>query len=124
MEILVVEDDESIRNLIVSQLQDAGFEVSTAADGLEGLEAIRDRRPDAVLLDINMPRMDGFTVLERLKSDPETSDLPVLMLSAQSSPEDIRRAVQLGANDYIGKPFESRQLLRRVDRMIRKITPA
>jgi DNA-binding response OmpR family regulator len=124
MEILVVEDDESIRNLIVSQLQDAGFEVSTAADGLEGLAAIRDRRPDAVLLDINMPRMDGFTVLERLKNDPETSDLPVLMLSAQSSPEDIRRAVQLGANDYIGKPFESRQLLRRVDRMIRKITPA
>lgn len=124
MEILVVEDDESIRNLIVSQLQDAGFEVSTAADGLEGLAAIRDRRPDAVLLDINMPRMDGFTVLERLKNDPETSDLPVLMLSAQSSPEDIRRAVQLGANDYIGKPFESRQLLRRVNRMIRKITPA
>lgn len=124
MEILVVEDDESIRNLIVSQLQDAGFQVSTAADGLEGLEAIRDRRPDAVLLDINMPRMDGFTMLERLKSDPETSDLPVLMLSAQSSPEDIRRAVQLGASDYIGKPFESRQLLRRVDRMIRKITPA
>lgn len=124
MEILVVEDDESIRNLIVSQLQDAGFEVVTAADGLEGLAALRDRRPDAVLLDINMPRMDGFTMLERMKSDPATSNLPVLMLSAQSSPEDIRRAVQLGADDYIGKPFESRQLLRRVDRMIRKITQA
>ena len=124
MEILVVEDDESIRNLIVSQLEDAGFAVATAADGLEGLAAIRERRPDAVLLDINMPRMDGFTMLERMKSNPETSNLPVLMLSAQSSPEDIRRAVQLGADDYIGKPFESRQLLRRVDRMIRKITPA
>ncbi|ALL14120.1 response regulator [Caulobacter henricii] len=124
MEILVVEDDESIRNLIVSQLQDAGFEVVTAADGLEGLAAIRERRPDAVLLDINMPSMDGFTMLERMKNDPATSNLPVLMLSAQSSPEDIRRAVQLGADDYIGKPFESRQLLRRVDRMIRKITQA
>jgi DNA-binding response OmpR family regulator len=123
MEILVVEDDESIRNLIVSQLEDAGFAVSIAGDGVEGLAAIRGRRPDAVLLDINMPRMDGFTLLEHLKKDPETSDLPVLMLSAQSSPEDIRRAVQLGADDYIGKPFESRQLLRRVDRMIRKITP-
>jgi len=124
MEILVVEDDEAIRDLIVFQLQDAGFDVSTACDGVEGLAAIRNRRPDALVLDINMPRMDGFAVLEKLKKDPATSDLPVLMLSAQSSPEDIRRAVQLGADDYIGKPFENRQLLRRVDRMIRKISPA
>jgi len=123
MEILVVEDDEAIRNLIVSQLQDAGFDVSTACDGVEGLASIRNRRPDAVLLDINMPNMDGFAVLEKLKSDPATSELPVLMLSAQSSPEDIHRAVHMGADDYIGKPFETRQLLRRVNRILSKITP-
>jgi two-component system phosphate regulon response regulator PhoB len=119
VDILVVEDDESILELIVNTLASAGHSSTTACDGIDGLERLSGRLPDAVLLDVSMPRMDGFTMLERLKADERTRHLPVLMLTAQSAPEDIRRGVRLGAVDYIGKPFEPRQLLRRVDRLLR-----
>lgn len=120
MEILVVEDDEAIRELIVYTLGNAGYESSAASDGIEGLDQLKRRRPSAVLLDVNMPRMDGFAMLEHMKADESMRDLPVLMLTAQSSPEDIRRGIRLGASDYIGKPFEPRQLLRRIQRMLRQ----
>jgi putative two-component system response regulator len=85
---------------------------------VEALDLLKTHSPLAILLDVNMPQMDGFTLLARLKADPGTRDIPVLMLTAQSAPADIQRAIQLGARDYIGKPFETRQLLRRVDRML------
>ena len=118
MELMVVEDDAAIRNLIVHVLQGADYAVTTARDGLEALDALDRKRPDAILLDVNMPRMDGFSFLEALRSRPAASSVPVLMLTAQSSAADIRRAMQLGARDYIGKPFEARQLLRRVQRLL------
>lgn len=118
MDLLVIEDDESVRELIVATLTGAGYGVTTAEDGLDGLSKLDRMAPAAVLLDVNMPRMDGFSVLERLQGDERFRELPVLMLTARSSPEDIRRAIHLGARDYIGKPFEPRQLLRRVDRMV------
>lgn len=118
MEILIVEDDDAICELLSGILEAAGYAVTVAKDGLEALERIKQRQPAAVLLDISMPRMDGISVLQRLKADPATQDLPVLMLTAQSSPDDIRRAIQFGARDYLGKPFEPRQLLRRVARIV------
>jgi len=118
MHILIVEDEEAIRELISLTLQGGGYTVSTACDGLEALEKLKARAPDALLLDINMPRMDGLTLLGQLKGDPLWNSLPVLMLTAQSSPADIRQAMKLGADDYIGKPFEPRQLLRRIERLL------
>lgn len=118
MDIMVVEDDEAIRDLIVSTLAGGGYTTCAAQDGLDALEVLKTRRPDAILLDVNMPRMDGFALLAKLKADPDTADLPVLMLTAQSASDDIRRAIQLGANDYVGKPFEARQLLRRLGRVL------
>jgi len=118
MDLLVVEDDVSVRELIVTTLEGAGYAVSVAEDGIEGLSHLNQKRPAAILLDVNMPRMDGFTMLQRLQADAELKELPVLMLTARSAPEDIRKAIHLGARDYIGKPFEPRQLLRRIDRII------
>lgn len=123
-DILIVEDDKIIRELIEQTLGDAGHRCRMAVDGFDGLAKIREQSPDAVLLDVNMPRMDGFTMLERLRQDVGTEQLPVLMLTAQSAPDQIRKGVRLGASDYIGKPFEPRQLLRRVDRLLRAREPA
>ena len=117
MKLLVVEDEEAIRDLIVQTLQGAGHEVETAVDGLDALQALSQATPDAILLDVNMPRMNGLEVLGRLSQDPATREIPVVMLTALSSSDDIRKAIQLGARDYIGKPFQVRQLLRRIDRL-------
>ncbi len=119
MHILVVEDDATVRELIVSVLQRESHSVTEATDGLQALAVLANQKPDAIILDINMPNMDGLTLLSRLKSDFPGEEFSVLMLTAQSAPEDIKRAVQLGAKDYIGKPFEPRQLLRRLDRITR-----
>lgn len=121
---LVVEDDEAIQELIVHSLEGAGYATICAGDGVAALEILRSRHVDGVLLDVNMPRMDGFSLLERMRGTGDMRAIPVLMLTAQSAPEDIRRAIQLGAIDYIGKPFEQRQLLRRVARMLARIERA
>jgi len=118
MTLLVVEDDEAVRELIVTTLTGAGYAVTTAKDGVDALDMLRTSTPEGILLDINMPRMDGFSLLQHLQRNAETRDLPVLMLTAQTDPEDIRRGVLLGARDFIGKPFQPRQLLRRVGKML------
>ena len=118
MELMVVEDDEAITELIVRTLTSAGYGVLTAGDGVEALALLRDHKPVGMLLDVNMPRMDGFTLLQEIKANAAIRAMPVLMLTAQTAPEDIRRGIKLGAHDFIGKPFEPRQLLRRVSRML------
>lgn len=118
MKVLVVEDDEAIRELIARTLVGGGYEVVTAVDGVDALAVLAQLRPAAIVLDVNMPRMDGFSLLQTLGRQGDLAQVPVLMLTAQSSPGDIRRAVQAGATDYIGKPFEPRQLLRRLGRML------
>jgi len=118
MNLLVVEDDPSIRDLIALTLQAEGFQVRTATDGRAALAAIDEAPPNAILLDVNMPRMDGFAFLEAVRSHPTGSAIPVLMLTARGEAGDVRRALSLGARDYVGKPFEPRQLLRRVRRLL------
>jgi DNA-binding response OmpR family regulator len=115
--VLVVDDDASIRELLVSRLGVLGYQVGLARDGEHALERMIDFRPDAMILDIAMPKLDGFGVLEQLGRE-KLASLPVLMLSARTSPMEQQRAIQLGAKDYLTKPFSEMGLCRRVSRMM------
>ena len=121
--IFIAEDDESILDLLVTRLRIAGYQVTQEKDGLAALEAIRRNPPSACILDVNMPRMDGFQVLKRLRADPLTAHVPVLILTARRAPDDIKTAIRLGATDYLSKPFNDEQLLARVARLLRRRTP-
>jgi two-component system OmpR family response regulator len=122
--ILVAEDDAGVRDLIRTRLNAAGFDTHTAKNGVEALLRIGELKPDALVLDINMPEMDGFGVLEVLRDSPIEVRLPVLVLTARHAAEDVRRAVGLGAKDYLTKPFNDAQLLARVARLLRPPIPA
>jgi DNA-binding response OmpR family regulator len=108
--VLLVEDEEHIRLVVEYNLRRDGFEVYIAEDGPSALEAARKVVPDAILLDWMLPGMDGLEVLTELKHDKTTEHIPVFMLTAKGMPSDINRALELGANDYITKPFNPRQL--------------
>lgn len=118
--ILVAEDDLAIRQLISVQLEIAGYEVSTARTGREALGRLAVERPTAMVLDINMPELDGFGVLEAMNDPHGPVRVPVLVLTARHGADDVRRAVGLGARDYLAKPFSEAQLLARVGRLLRK----
>lgn len=113
--LLVVDDDPMMLELLVTRLELAGYAVSTARDGLEALRRVHKCRPQALILDINMPRLDGFGVLEQLN----TSRWPVLVLTARNQTQDVQRAISLGARDFLSKPFKDNQLLLRVARLLR-----
>lgn len=120
--ILVVDDDANIRDLIRVRLDQAGYDVHTARTGLEAISRIGELSPSAMVLDINMPEMDGFGVLAAMKQ--ERWSLPVLVLTARHAGDDVRRAIGLGAKDYLTKPFNEAQLLARVARLLRRpLTP-
>lgn len=101
--IVLVEDDETLAEVLYSELTEAGFEVSPAFDGNEGLKQIKEKQPDLVLLDIILPEKSGFEVLEELKKFPTTQKIPVIILSLLGEDEDIKKGLKLGANDYIVK---------------------
>jgi DNA-binding response OmpR family regulator len=121
LQILVAEDDQDVRELIRTHLMDVGFDVHTARNGVDALDRIRTLKPSAMVLDINMPVMDGFSVLEALKASG--CMFPVLVLTARHAAEDVRRAVSLGAKDYLTKPFTEAQLQSRVARLLRAPAP-
>lgn len=119
--ILIIEDDESIRRLIRMHLRMNGFsEVVGAPDGEAGLAAARKLRPDLILLDIMLPGIDGLTVCRNLKADPEFAAIPVILLTARGEESDIVLGLELGADDYITKPFSSNVLLARIRVQLRK----
>ena len=119
--ILIIEDDESIRRLIRMHLRMNGFsEVIGAPDGEEGLAAARKLRPDLILLDIMLPGIDGLTVCRNLKADPEFSAIPVILLTARGEESDIVLGLELGADDYVTKPFSSNVLLARIRVQLRR----
>ncbi len=101
--IILIEDDEILSKVIYEELKDANFDVMQSFDGEDGLKKVRSKRPDLVLLDIILPRKNGFEVLEELKKSPDTKDIPVIVLTMIGKDEDIKRGLQLGANDYIVK---------------------
>ena len=122
--ILIVEEDPTIRTLLQMMLKAAGFtHVKTATRGDDGLEAIRRDRPSLVLLDLMLPGVDGLTVCSRVRSDPELADVRILMLTAKSEDEDIVRGLELGADDYVTKPFSREVLLARINAVLRRNDP-
>jgi two-component system phosphate regulon response regulator PhoB len=101
--ILLVEDDLTLASLYQMRMETEGFEVQHCPNGEEALQAARDFKPDLILLDIMMPRMNGFDVLDIIRNTPETKDIKIVILSAMGQPEDQAKAKQLGANDYMVK---------------------
>jgi len=116
--VLVVDDDRVIQQLLEVNLELEGYEVvATAADGKEALEKIAELKPDLVILDIMMPKMDGLEVCRRLRADPELAGIPVILLSARAQDMDIREGLEIGASAYLTKPFDPVELLEVVGRL-------
>ena len=109
--VLVVDDDAVIRQLVCVNLELEGFEVFTAEDGVDALEKARTLQPAVITLDIMMPRMDGWETAARLSSDPETSHIRVILLSARAQEADLRRGKGLGVDAYLTKPFDPDDLI-------------
>jgi len=115
--ILVVDDERHIVRLVQVNLERQGYEVITAYDGVECLEKAKTGKPDLIVLDVMMPRMDGFEALQRLKTDPETSHIPVVMLTARAQDRDVLQGYQYGADLYLTKPFSPLELISLVKRV-------
>ncbi|MCU0610995.1 MAG: DnaA/Hda family protein [Candidatus Eisenbacteria bacterium] len=118
--ILVIDDDPLILKLLQTTIERSGFEVLTASDGEQGLEVIRGEHPDMVISDIMMPRVDGFELIRRLRGDRLVGATPLMMLSAKGEEEDKVKGLEMGADDYLTKPFSPRELVARVRALIRR----
>ncbi len=118
--LLVVEDDGDIRELISFNLEMCGYDVIRASDGQEGWEKARTEMPDLVVLDLMLPGLDGFEVCKRLKSEKATQAMPIIMLTARSEEESMVKGLELGADDYVTKPFSPRVLVARVKAVLRR----
>lgn len=118
MKILIVDDDPDLLAVTGFALQQAGFLVVKASDGVAALDAFNREQPDLAVLDINMPRMNGFELAQKLR---ERSQIPVIMLTVRSEEEDVVRALAIGADDYLTKPFSPRILLARVKALLRRV---
>jgi DNA-binding response OmpR family regulator len=114
IKILAVDDEDDVRRLIQIKLKKEGFEVLTAVNGLEGFEKARDEHPDVVLLDVMMPKMDGYTAAAKIKAEVSPAPI-VIMLTAKGAEADVVEGLTGGADDYIVKPFAPRELIARVN---------
>jgi len=119
--VLVVDDEQRILNFLSSKLKVSGYEVLTASNGAEALEQVQAQEPDLVVLDIMMPKMDGFETLKELRT---FSSVPVISLSAKGSHVDKVKGLELGADDYLAKPFSPDELIARVEAVMRRLAPA
>lgn len=119
--VLVVEDDRAVSELLRIRLSVVGLDVRVAADGTEALKQVKEFRPDAMVLDLNMPRMDGFGVMKAL-APAQMARLPTLVLTGRHAAEDVRKAIGLGARDYLAKPIDEDKFLPRIARLLRKPT--
>lgn len=122
--VLIADDDPGVRDLLVARLEIAGYQTVIARDGREAMTRIKATKPDAMILDIGMPKMDGFDVLRALQVEKPKGDLPVMVLTARGQPSDVKAAIALGAKDYLAKPFNSITLLSRIERLIKARRPA
>lgn len=122
MKILVIEDDAPIRDTLRDMLEISGYDVITARDGVEGLEQL-PQKPDLILCDLAMPRMDGFEVLTQVRRDKKLGPIPFIVLTAKTERSDLRRAMELGADDYITKPFTSKEVLAAIEARVQRTKP-
>ena len=116
--ILVVDDEVAIRDLIKEVMQLAGFEVSVCEDGLTALNLIRRERFDLIILDVNLPKLDGFALLQKVRESAPSQ--PIILISARTDKEDVTHGLRLGADDYIRKPFGIEELVLRVENRLRR----
>ena len=115
--VLVVEDDEAIREIVSRMLESEGYTVHAASNGLEGMERFYVTLPELIILDVKMPQMDGWETLGRVR---QISNCPVIMLTVLAAQDDIEKALQTGADDYMAKPFGIRELKARVEAVLRR----
>lgn len=116
--ILFVEDEEDLTLIVADTLRGQGYDVITAADGIEGLEKFKTEAADIVVADVMMPKMDGFTMAKEIRK--LSSTVPLLFLTAKSTIEDVEEGFEIGANDYLKKPFELRELIVRIKALLRR----
>jgi two-component system alkaline phosphatase synthesis response regulator PhoP len=122
--ILIVEDEQDILQLVKHYLEKEGFRPVTAMSGLEALKKVKEDKPDLVVLDLMLPEMDGLEVCKRLRSVPDTAMLPILMLTAKAEESDTIVGLELGADDYVTKPFSPKALVARVKALLRRVERA
>jgi len=117
--VLVVDDNAQNLELLCIYMEDlAGVKVLTATNGIEAMEKVKSESPDLMLLDIMMPKMSGFEVCRRIKSDPKTRDIVVIMVTALNEPSDVERAAECGTDDYISKPIDRAALVQLVKKLL------
>ncbi len=117
--VLIADDDPLGAELLEAYLSDSDYELRTASDGEQTLQLVASWRPDLILLDVMMPRISGFEVCKRLRADPATRDIAVLMITALDQPGDVDRAVDAGTDDFVSKPINKTDLLLRVRALLR-----
>jgi DNA-binding response OmpR family regulator len=122
-DVLVVEDEPDIRHLIVHHLEREGFRCREASTGPDALRAVRTSTPDLIVLDLMLPEMDGLAVCRRLRGDVATATVPIIMLTAKSDEVDRVVGLELGADDYVAKPFSPKELVARVRAVLRRARP-
>jgi len=119
--VLIVEDDVFLANIYKTKFDMEGFKVSTSENGEAGLNDIKKKKPDIVLLDILLPKMDGFVVLEKLKADPEVKSIPVILLTNLGQKDDVQKGLEMGAEDYLIKAhFKPSEVVEKVRKILNK----
>lgn len=116
--VLIVEDEERLNRMVKYLFMAKGCKVESATNGIEALEVLKETTPDAIVLDVMMPEMDGFTLCERLKGDSKYKDIPVIVLSTLKEEENRERLISMGACDYVEKPFKPEDLVERVQKTL------
>jgi DNA-binding response OmpR family regulator len=117
--ILIVDDNPANRDIFETRLAVHGYEIYTAGDGEEGLALARERKPDLILLDVMMPKMDGIEVCQHLKGDGDLSFIPIILVTAKTDPKDVVAGLEAGADEYLAKPVDQTALVARVKSMLR-----
>jgi chemosensory pili system protein ChpA (sensor histidine kinase/response regulator) len=117
--VMVVDDSLTVRKITGRLLEREGYRVLTAKDGVDALEQLRGERPAVMLVDIEMPRMDGFDLTRNVRGDPRTMDIPIIMISSRTAPKHRSRASELGVNAFLGKPYEEAELLQQIATLVR-----
>ena len=121
---MIVDDSLTVRKITSRLLQREGFDVLTAKDGIDALELLAEHTPDVILLDIEMPRMDGFEFTKTVKGSPKHANIPIVMITSRTAEKHRKRAADLGVDLYLGKPYQEDELLRNLRDMLSLPTPA
>ena len=121
--VMIVDDSLTVRKVTSRLLQREGFDVVTAKDGVDALQVLEDQTPDAILLDIEMPRMDGFEFTKAMKAERKNAHIPIIMITSRTAEKHRNRAAELGVDLYLGKPYQEEELLRNLRDMLSIAAP-